>query len=335
MITKEYRLGELFAGAGGMALGAHKAQVDGSKFRHAWATDMNKDACDTFQENIPVDRIICKKVEGLDFGALPSIDGLVFGFPCNDFSIVGKHKGLSGKYGGLYQWGVKGLKSLKPLFFVAENVGGIVSSGLETILSAFEGAGYELSVNMYRMEEYGVPQARHRIIIVGFRKDLGLSQFTHPLPTTKDTPITCEQALHNIPIDAPNHEFTKHSKDVVERLQYIKPGENAFTANMPDRLRLKIKSGVRISQVYKRLSPNKPSYTVTGSGGGGTRVYHWAEPRALTNRERARLQTFPDDFVFLGGIGSVCKQIGMAVPPHCAKIIFEAVLKHLSESRES
>ena len=82
-----------------------------------------------------------------------------------------------------------------------------------------------------------------------------------------------------------------------------------------------------MSQIYKRLNPTLPSYTITGSGGGGTHVYHWEEPRALTNRERARLQTFPDDYVFEGSKESVRKQIGMAVPCNGAKIIFEAILK--------
>ena len=90
---------------------------------------------------------------------------------------------------------------------------------------------------------------------------------------------------------------------------------------------MKIKTRTKISQIYKRLDPEKPSYTITGSGGGGTHVYHWSENRALTNRERARLQTFPDDFVFEGSKESVRKQIGMAVPAQGAKIIFEAVLK--------
>ena len=85
--------------------------------------------------------------------------------------------------------------------------------------------------------------------------------------------------------------------------------------------------GAKISQIYKRLDPDKPAYTVTGSGGGGTHMYHWKENRALTNRERARLQTFPDDFIFFGSKESVRKQIGMAVPCIGAKVIFEAVLK--------
>jgi DNA (cytosine-5)-methyltransferase 1 len=123
-------------------------------------------------------------------------------------------------------------------------------------------------------------------------------------------------------LDATNNELTKQSAVVVERLKHIKPGENAFTANLPEHLQLNV-SGAKISQIYKRLRADKPSYTITGSGGGGTHVYHWSEPRALTNRERARLQTFPDNFEFLGTKESVRKQIGMAVPVEGAQVVFE------------
>ena len=138
---------------------------------------------------------------------------------------------------------------------------------------------------------------------------------------------TCREAIEvpPIPADAANNEATQQSAQVVERLKYIKPGENAFTANLPEELQIKTRT--KISQIYKRLDPEKPSYTITGSGGGGTHVYHWSENRALTNRERARIQTFPDDFIFEGSKESVRKQIGMAVPAQGAKIIFEAILK--------
>lgn len=118
----------------------------------------------------------------------------------------------------------------------------------------------------------------------------------------------------------------RHTKKVKEMLSYIPPGENAWYPGIPENLRLKVK-GARLSSIYKRLDPDRPAYTVTGSGGGGTHMYHWSEPRALTNRERARLQTFPDDFVFFGNKEQVRKQIGMAVPPEGAKIVFEAILK--------
>jgi DNA (cytosine-5)-methyltransferase 1 len=104
------------------------------------------------------------------------------------------------------------------------------------------------------------------------------------------------------------------------------PGENAWNAKLPESLRLNVK-GAKLSQIYKRLDPQKPAYTITGSGGGGTHGYHWSEPRALTNRERARIQTFPDDFVFHGSKESVRKQIGMAVSPKMSEIVFTAILK--------
>ena len=119
------------------------------------------------------------------------------------------------------------------------------------------------------------------------------------------------------------------TEKVKERLSYIKPGQNAFNADIPKELQLKVK-GAKISQIYRRLDPSKPAYTVTGSGGGGTHIYHWLEPRALTNRERARLQTFPDHYEFIGTKENVRRQIGMAVPSDGARIIFESILKTLA-----
>src|SRR5690606_35422512 len=101
----------------------------------------------------------------------------------------------------------------------------------------------------------------------------------------------------------------------------------AAVERMPPHLRIKTRA--TLSHIYKRLHPDRPSYTVTGGGGGGTHVYHWEQHRALTNRERARLQTFPDDFVFEGTKESVRKQIGMAVPVKGAEAIFTALFKTL------
>jgi DNA (cytosine-5)-methyltransferase 1 len=117
---------------------------------------------------------------------------------------------------------------------------------------------------------------------------------------------------------------------VVERLSYIDPGENCWNAKrLPDHLKLNVPR-TQLSHIYKKLDPEKPSYTVTGSGGGGTHMYHWAENRALTNRERARLQTFPDWFRFSGSKESVRKQIGMAIPVNASKLIVEAILKTMA-----
>lgn len=332
------RLGELFCGPGGLAVGALGARADGSplRFVHQWATDYDRDTCDTYVRNLCPDAphsVVCEDVRKLDVGrleALGGIDCLAFGFPCNDFSVVGEQKGFDGSFGPLYSYGVKVLERFRPRCFVAENVGGLKSANdgtaIKTILDAMTAAGYKICPNLYKFEEYGVPQARHRIIIVGIRRDLPF-EFKVPSPGPYK-PMTCREAIEMppIPADAANNEATRQSPVVVERLRHIRPGQNAFTADLPPQLQLKVK-GAKISQIYKRLDPERPAYTVTGSGGGGTHIYHWSEPRALTNRERARLQTFPDAFVFSGSKESVRKQIGMAVPCRGARVIFEALLR--------
>lgn len=338
---KEFRLGELFCGPGGLALGAVTAKISDPEYRiiHKWANDYDSSTCKTYRRNICPDdeeSVICSDVRELDIDSLGEIDAFAFGFPCNDFSVVGEQKGFDGVFGPLYSYGVKVLKKYQPLWFLAENVGGLKSANegkaFEKIKKDLIDSGYKIYPNLYKFEEYGVPQARHRMIIVGIRKDL---PYEFKIPSTepyKECDITCKTALEvpPIPVYAANNETTRQSAIVVERLKHIKPGQNAFTADLPEELKLNVK-GAKISQIYKRLDPAKPAYTVTGSGGGGTHIYHYAEPRALTNRERARLQTFPDDYVFEGSKESVRKQIGMAVPSKGARIIFEAILKTFAE----
>lgn len=337
-----FKFGELFCGPGGIGLAAKLAEVSNLnetfKIEHAWSTDYDKDSCNTYRKNICPDNpksVVCKDIRKLDFEVLlniSEIDGLGFGFPCNDFSVVGEQKGINGVYGPLYSYGVKALKYFQPSWFLAENVGGLRNANegkaLGIILTEFFKAGYSVYPHLYKFDEYGVPQSRQRIIIVGIRKDLDVV-FNVPSPVPfKNIDISVRNALENPPIKdgLSNNELTRQSQQVIERLKYIKPGENAFTAKLPSHLQLNVK-GAKISQIYKRLDPDKPSYTITGSGGGGTHVYHWKENRALTNRERARLQTFPDTFEFVGSKESVRKQIGMAVPVRGIKIIFESLLK--------
>ncbi len=297
------------------------------------------DTCNTYSRNIcpnNAQTVICEDVRKLDLQSLQPIDAFAYGFPCNDFSVVGEQKGFNGTFGPLYSYGVKIIDYFRPLFFVAENVSGITSANsgdafsriLHDLQSA--GNGYNLTVHLYKAEEYGVPQRRHRMIIVGFDNTSGL-RFQVPKPTTRGNPVTARSALEQPPIpkDAFNNELTKQSKSVIERLMHTKPGNNAWNSDLPDHLQLNVKT-TKLSQIYRRLHPDKPSYTITGSGGGGTHGYHWSEPRALTNRERARIQTFPDSFVFEGSKESVRKQIGMAVPPRLSYVIFKAILKTIA-----
>ncbi len=339
---KIFKLGELFCGPGGLAWGALNAKGHGKakdyKIVPTWANDYDKDSCETYEKNIGSGKhkVICKDVRKLSLNELTPVDAFAYGFPCNDFSLVGERKGFEGNFGPLYSYGVQIINKFKPKFFVAENVGGIRSANdgmaLLKILSDLSGAdkGYVLTSHYYKFEDYGIPQTRHRIIIVGIASSLGV-KFKVPAPLTKGKPITARQALTIPPISktAANQELTKQSGDVVKRLQFIKPGQNAWTAEIPRELQLNVK-GAKLSQIYRRLHPDKPAYTLTGSGGGGTHGYHWKENRALTNRERARIQTFPDDFVFCGSKESVRKQIGMAVSPKMAQIIFSCILNTLA-----
>lgn len=341
-----FRLGELFCGPGGLAYGATHALIPGRpnlRIEHAWANDYDDSTCKTYRHNICKDdtstSVYCGDVRKLDISLDNPLfkehpfDSLAFGFPCNDFSVVGEQKGFDGNFGPLYTYGVKVLKMFQPKWFLAENVSGLSSANkggaFPKIMADLHDAGYNIFPHLYKFEEYGVPQSRHRIIIIGIRKDFPFT-FYPPAPITPDTKDykTSREALENPPIasTAPNNELPSMSQKVIERLKYIKPGQNAFNADLPTHLQLNIK-GARISQIYRRLDPDKPSYTVTGSGGGGTHIYHYSENRALTNRERARLQTFPDDFEFKGTREKIRRQIGMAVPCDGARQIFEAILK--------
>ena len=341
-------VGELYSGPGGIGLGAAMASVQSKEgqwvTQPAWVNDYDDDSCKTWSENVlryereaknfqgKVD-VIPGDVRKLNINNLSPVDGLMFGFPCNDFSIVGEKKGFDGTFGPLYSYGVQVLrKEHQPGWFIGENVGGITSSNegraFQVILEEMRESGYDVVAHKFKLEEYGVPQARHRVIIVGFRNDLNLS-YRPPAPLNEEQWINAGEALEKIPHTAQNQELTRQSATVVRRLELIKPGQNVWNADLPKELQLNVPR-TKLSHIYKKIDPSKPSYTVTGSGGGGTHMYHWRENRALTNRERARLQTFPDWYHFHGSKESVRKQIGMAIPVLGAKMIVESVLSTLA-----
>ncbi len=338
MANTIFRLGELFCGPGGIAYGAMSAKSDDNSLgvAHAWANDYDFDTCQTYRQNIcpnSPNSVFCCDVRDLDLQSLSEIDAFCYGFPCNSFSSVGEHKGFANKkFGQLYWYGIEVLKKFQPKWFVAENVSGIKSAGngdFQIILDDMREAGYNLTINLYKAEEYGIPQARHRVIIVGIRKDLPIA-FRVPSPQPyAQCDISSRTALANIPNNAPNNQIRKLSSNVIRRLSLIKAGENLWQAE--ERLgadfppELKIHTKTKISQIYRKLHPDKPAYTVTAAGGGGTFMYHWTD-RELSNRERARLQTFPDNYEFCGDYSSVRKQIGMAVPCKLAEIVISAVL---------
>lgn len=226
---KVFELGELFCGPGGLACGAINASIEDPEYKiiHKWANDYDEPTCRTYMRNICIDdpeSVICEDVHFLEIENLGKIDALAFGFPCNDFSVVGEQLGFKGKFGPLYTYGVKTLEVYKPLWFLAENVGGLQSANggkaFKKILSDMKRAGYRIYPNLYKFEEYGIPQARHRVIIIGIREDL---PYEFRIPAPSGTVKTCREAIENPPIapDAPNNEKTKQSAQVVERLSYI------------------------------------------------------------------------------------------------------------------
>lgn len=338
MKTETFKLGELFCGPGGIAYGAINSKSDDGRYNieHAWANDLDLDTCKTFIRNIcphNPDAVWWGDVRDLDLKKLGEIDAFCYGFPCNSFSNVGEHKGLANeKFGQLYWYGIKVLKLYQPKWFLAENVSGIRSAGsgdFQIILNDMRNAGYRLCVHLYKAEDYGIPQTRHRVIIVGVRDDLPI-EFHVPDPAQYvHCDISSRTALSNIPEYATNNEIRKLTKNVIRRLSLIRPGENVWQAeerlgkDFPEELKIHTKT--KISQIYRKLDPDKPAYTVTAAGGGGTYMYHWTD-RELTNRERARIQTFPDSYEFIGNYSSVRKQIGMAVPCNLSKIVITAIL---------
>ena len=163
-----FTLGELFCGPGGLAWGAMNANVPGMKIVHAWANDYDSDTCRTYTRNICPDdpeSVYCEDVHTLDIDKLGDIDALAFGFPCNDFSVVGEQLGFKGKFGPLYTYGISVLLQYKPKWFLAENVGGIQSANagiaFKRIQTDMVNAGYKIYPHLYKFEEYGIPQASH------------------------------------------------------------------------------------------------------------------------------------------------------------------------------
>ena len=383
-----FNLGELFCGPGGMAIASTLVDPvvaqDGEVFSlsHSWGVDYSHCAIETFKANLGEENGIemdAKKFVSEGLTPRRRINALAFGFPCNSFSSVGESEGLNNaKFGTLYKAGIKVLEAYDPIWFIAENVSGIskIEAGeqFKTILRdlANAGKGYNVVAHLYRFEEYGVPQARHRYVIVGIRQGIAKRHrlvFHPPAPTHGPGRlpfVTVRDALANVANQTDwGGRHTRQSQTVVRRLMFTPPGENAWKLDeivqLPDaeldaylrqipwyerdiapigdigairaeieRVRLHC-TRARMSHIYRRLEADKPSYTITGSGGGGTHVYHWEEHRALTNEERAALQTFPPTFRFAGTPEQVRKQIGMAVPTKGAKAIFEAILKTFAQ----
>lgn len=323
------RVVSLFSGCGGLDLGFEQV----GNYKTLWANDFKYEACQTFRRHFG-DIIVEGDVEQIDpynDSSVPDCDLVLGGFPCQDFSIIWKQPGLNGERGNLYKSFLRFVDAKKPKAFVAENVKGILTANkkkaIKQIIEDFQNIepGYVVIPHLYNFAEYGVPEFRERVLIVGIRIDTGF-KFKHPAPTHGVGKglkpfVTVRDAFKDVREVPYNNEFLKVQERTKKIISLIPEGGN-FT-DIPKESPYYVKG--MISHVYRRVKLDEPSKTIIAAGGGGTWGYHYPENRPLTNRERARIQSFPDDFVFEGNTTEVRRQIGNAVPPVGVHAIAQAL----------
>lgn len=300
----------LFSGCGGLDLGLIKAGHE-----VIWANDIFPEAVETYRKNIGchVDERDIRKIRSSE---IPDCDVIVGGFPCQGFSVANMKRNVSDIRNQLYREMVRVIRDKQPKFFIGENVKGMASLGggaaIEKIIKDFSKAGYNVHWQVVNAADFGVPQKRMRLIILGVRKDIVLSSLsfppkpTHAKPelakTTKLKPwLTVGEALAHFPEpDSPNGKRIPNHECSEYKLR--------FNGHLGHRF----------------INPNQPAPTVTGRGdekGGVVVLHHPGNRRRMTARELAAVQSFPDNFVFVGAKTSAYRQIANAVPPLLGKAI--------------
>ena len=328
---------ELFAGAGGLALGIEKAGFD-----TIGLIEFNKPAADTLKKNRPEWNVICDDIANispLDLEAYFNIkkgelDLLSGGAPCQAFSYAGKRLGLEDTRGTLFYHYAIFLQKLQPKMFLFENVRGLLTHDkgktYKTILNVFQDAGYTTQYKILNAWDYGVAQKRERLITIGIRNDLlGKIWFNYP------EPHDYKPVLRDILLDCPPSIGTRYSKHKEEIYKLVPPG-GYWRDIDPEIAKAYMKScwdmeGGRTG-ILRRMSLDEPSLAVlTSPSQKQTDRCHPLEPRPFTVRENARCQSFPDDWEFCGTVGEQYKQVGNAVPVNLA---YDIALK-IREALES
>lgn len=334
-MKKKLDLISLFAGAGGMDLGFEKAG-----FTVAVANEYDPGICPTYRKNHPHTRLIEGDVRNVISKDLPDeVIGLIGGPPCQSWSEAGSLGGIKDPRGQLFYDYIRILKEKQPLFFVAENVSGMLAGrnakAVKNILQLFDEAGYDVQYKLLNSNDYHVPQIRERVFYIGFRKDLEIHDFTYPEPLN-ESKLTLRDAIwdlrdsalpanpknkHRTDLNCLNHEYFvgKYSTIFMSRNRVKNWNEPAFT--------------VQASGRQCQLHPQAPKMIKRGPNDmifvpGQENLY-----RRLTVRECARIQGFPDDFEFLyTDVNMGYKMIGNAVPVNFAyaigKQIMECLLRH-------
>ncbi len=326
---KRPNLLSLFAGAGGMDLGFENAG-----FNVAVANEFDPEICPTYRLNHRHTHLIEGDVRKVAYKDLPDdVVGLIGGPPCQSWSEAGALKGIDDPRGQLFFDYVRILKSVRPLFFVAENVSGMLSArnaaAVRTILELFDETGYDVQHKLLNANDYHVPQIRERVFYVGFRKDVGVRDFTYPTPID-ETPLTMRDAIWDLRESAvPAGPGNRHRDDLsVLNHEYFTGGYSTIFMSRNrvrgwDEPAFTVQASGRQCQLHpqapkmERRGPNDMRFVE-----GKENLY-----RRLTVRECARLQGFPDDFEFIyRKVDTGYKMVGNAVPVEFARAVAAQVM---------
>lgn len=329
----KYTVIELFAGAGGTALGFENAGL-----QHILLNEIDKDASETLKNNFPKEtNIICDDIKNISFDNYRNkIDIVQAGFPCQAFSYAGKSLGFEDTRGTLFFEFARCVKEVQPKIAVGENVRGLLKHDngktLKTMISILEELGYRVCYKILRAQYLDVPQKRERLIILAIRKDLNIPFI---FPKEQDYTISLREALK----DCPKSEGQSYSKSKEEILKLVPEG--GYWKDLPVELQKIYMAGSFYlsggkTGMARRLSWDEPSLTLTcAPAQKQTERCHPEETRPLTVREYARIQTFPDSWEFKGSLSSKYKQIGNAVPVNLSYHIGRCLIKMLDGKYEN
>lgn len=335
---RPYQLLELFAGAGGLAIGMEQAG-----FESVLLNEIDAAACKTLRKNRPQWNVVEGDIANIDFTPFHNqIDILSGGFPCQAFSYAGKKLGFEDTRGTLFFEFARAVKETNPKVFVAENVRGLLAheegKTLETITNIIDELGYYLvPPRVLKAVFYKVPQKRERLFLIGIRKDLA-DQVEFNWPSPYHRILTLQDALKAgelYPDDVPASQGQKYPQRKAEIMEQVPAG--GYWKDLPDDLQREYMQksyflGGGKTGMARRLAWDEPSLTLTcAPAQKQTERCHPEETRPLTVREYARIQTFPDDWQFEGSLGAQYKQIGNAVPVNLAYAVGRSLIKLLND----
>lgn len=318
----------MFSGAGGFSLG-----FDRAGFSNVFSVDIQKDFCQTYKANFPSHTLIQEDITKLsneriiELTAGSDVDVVIGGPPCQGFSIAGNigRKFIDDPRNRLFQEFVRVVDVVKPNYFVMENVARLYTHNKhltrKEIIADFNALGYKVECKILNSADYGVPQVRKRVIFIGSRvsEKILFPEVSHTEhKSVKDALDDLPELTSGATSTLLNHKAMNHTQQMLDKMSFVSDGEGR--EKIPENLRPK-SGDVR---KYIKYNSTKPSITITGDM---RKVFHYSQNRALTVRELARLQTFPDDFEFKSSSIAQQQQVGNAVPPLMAEAIANAVKK--------